>query len=174
MRKIHIPHHLPRDPLAFKGHIDFWKWLRGYVVYGSLFLIMTFVILYSCFYPPYERDIILFKIGLWIVVILWVIFGGFRYVIRKHAERLQAFTHGKLTIWIVAAHSTRFEILKNTKDLVLSITIPNGDDSPYILEARSTKKSFHDQYPIKSEITILFDKKTKSAFIPAELDIDIE
>lgn len=174
MRKIQIPHHLPRNPLAFKGQIDFWKWLRGYVAYGSLFFIMAFVISLSCFYPPYDRDIILFKIGLWIVVLLGVFFGGFRYVMRKHAERIQAFTHGKILTWIVVAHSLTFALLKNKKDFVISIAIPQGEDFPLIIQARSGEKTFHTDHPIQSEITILFDSKTKSAFIPVEVDADIE
>ena len=171
---IKIPHHLPRDPLAFKEKIDFWKWLRGYVFYGVTFFVMAFMISLSCFYPPYDRDIILFKIALWIAVCLGVVFGGFHYVLKKHNERLYAFTHGKRTTWIVSAHSVKFALLKNTKDLVISIAIPQGEDFPYIIEAKNSKKSFHDEHQLKSEITILFDAKTKSAFIPAEVDCEIE
>gem|GEM_PF-6045543 len=36
---------------------------------------MACVISLSCFYPPYDRDIILFKIALGIAVILRVVFG---------------------------------------------------------------------------------------------------
>jgi hypothetical protein len=171
---IKIPHHPPRDPLAFKGQIDFWKWYRGYIFYGVTFFVMAFMISISCFYPPYDRDSILFKIGLWIVVCVGVIFGAFRYVYRKHKERLWAFAHGQLITWIVVAHGTKFVLWKSSKDYTISIAIPQGEDFPYILEARNSDKSFHDKHTLKSEITILFDHKTKSAFIPAEVDVEIE
>lgn len=174
MMKVSIPHHTPRDPLAFKGKIDFWKGYRGYIFYASAFLLMAIVIIISCFYPPYERDSILIKAGLWIVVSLGAIFGGFLYVIKKHKERLYAFTHGKIMTWIVAVHGTKFTLLKSTKDYTLSIAIPQGEDFPILIEARKPDKSFHDQYPIKSEIAVIFDKKKKSAFIPAEVDVEIE
>gem|GEM_PF-6633525 len=74
----------------------------------------------------------------------------------------------------MVAHSVSFALLKNKKDFVISIAIPQGEDFPLILQAKSSEKTFHTGHPIQSETNILFDKKSKSVFIPAELGIEIE
>jgi hypothetical protein len=114
-------------------------------------------------------------VALWIIVSFGVGFGMFRHVYKKHKERIQAFTHGNITKGIVVAHWTVFVPRKSAKDLTLSIAIPQkGSDFPYVLQARKSDKRFHTQHPIHSEITFLFDQKTKSAFVLAEVDIEIE
>lgn len=166
---IKIPHNPPRGLMAFKGKIDFRKQYRGYVFYGGIFLTLAIMVGTSFFFPPLETDLIIFKS---VMVILGLIIGIniFLHVTKKHKERIQAFTHGTLVHGTVIAHGRKFVPWKSARDYTITIQVPHEKDR----EARKSDSSFHSEYPMQSHITLLFDHKTKSAFIPAEVDVEIE
>lgn len=174
LKKVKLLYRTPRDLKAVKKQINIRKGLGVYFFFATLmFLFAIVLVLTAVFFKDQPYEVRVYQ-GLFGPLFLGAFGLSFYMPARKRLKtRINCLTNGNLVTAMVVDHGRVFVPYKSFRDYSVEAvyTTESGKKVRGIIQRSNPK--FQKYFPVGSEIQALYDPKSKSLFLPAEIGVDI-